>query len=150
MAKTDSPSTQVEAAHSGVPSAGPSVLLACFDRSDGSGNALAYAAGLAARTRARLVVLTVEEPPKLDCPPRVPACLDDVSGEVARLVGQCAGSFEVAVETGDSASVIQRVATELLADMIIVGQCRHTWTHPLGSVPERLARHAEQLVLIVP
>ena len=145
-----SPKTQSIPSHNDVGGRGPSVLLACFDRTDGSGNALAYAAGLAARTAARLVVLTVEEGSAPDCPPGVPACLEEVADEVSRLVGHCSGQCEVAVEAGDPAGVIQRVATDLHADMIIVGQCRGAWTHPLGSVPGRLARHADQPVLIVP
>ena len=145
-----SPTTQFTASHNDVGGRGPAVLLACFDRTDGSGNALAYAAGLAARTGARLVVLTVEEGTAQDCPPGVTACLDEVAGDVSRLVGHCSGQCEVAVEAGDPAGVIQRTATELHADMVIVGQCRHAWTHPLGSVPGRLARHADQPVLIVP
>jgi nucleotide-binding universal stress UspA family protein len=145
-----SPTTQFKASHDDVGGPGPSVLLACFDRTDGSGNALAYAAGLAARTGARLVILTVQETFGLDCPPGVPACLVEVAGEVSDLVDHCRGQCEVAVEAGDPAGVIQRAANDLHADMIIVGQCRHAWTHPLGSVPGRLARHADQPVLIVP
>jgi len=62
----------------------------------------------------------------------------------------CGGGCEVTVDVGDPAGVIQRVASELHADVIVVGQSRHRWMHLLGSVPGRLARHAQQPVLIVP
>jgi nucleotide-binding universal stress UspA family protein len=129
---------------------GPSVVLAGYDRTDGSSNALSYAAGLAARVGARLVVLNVNESLALDCTNGVRSCVDDVAEEVQQVVAGCGEGCEVTVDVGDPAGVIQRVATELHADVIVVGQSRRGWTHLLGSVPGRLAHHAEQPVLIVP
>jgi|SRR4051794_4267751 nucleotide-binding universal stress UspA family protein len=135
---------------------GPSIVVAGYDRTDGSSHALAYAAGLAARAGARLVVLNVDEPLALDYAtgllPYVEetAGVDDIAGEVQQLVAACGGKCEVAVAVGDPASVIERIASELHADLIVVGQSRHRWMHPLGSVPGRLAHHAVHPVLIVP
>jgi len=56
----------------------------------------------------------------------------------------------IAFNAGDPAVVIHRLARDLHADLIVVGQSRHRWMHPLGSVPARLAQHAQQPVLIVP
>ena len=127
----------------------PSLVLAGYDRSDGSCNALAYAAGLAARVGARLVVLNVNESLALDCATEVRACVADIADEVQPALAGC-GGYEVTVDVGDPATVIQRVASELHADVIVVGQSRHRWVHPFGSVPGRLAHHAEQPVVIVP
>jgi nucleotide-binding universal stress UspA family protein len=126
------------------------VVLVGYDRTDGSSNALSYATGLAARVGARLVVLNINESLALDCATGARACADDVAKEVQEVVTGCGAGCEVTVDVGDPAGVIQRVASELHADVIVVGQSRHRWTHLLGSVPGRLARHAEQPVLIVP
>lgn len=129
---------------------GPSVVLVGYDRTDGSSHALSYAAGLALRTGARLVVLNVDESLALDCANGLGACIDDVVGEVQEVVADCGSGCQVVVDVGDPAGVIQRMAGELQADLIVVGQSRHRWMHPFGSVPARLAHHAEHPVLIVP
>jgi nucleotide-binding universal stress UspA family protein len=129
---------------------GPSVVLAGYDRSDASSHALSYAAGLAARAGARLVVLNVNESQALDCATGLRACVQDVAEEVSQVMAGCPTGCEVTIDIGDPASVIQRVASELHADLIVVGQSRHRWMHPFGSVPARLAQHSEQPVLVVP
>ena len=125
-------------------------MLAGYDRTDGGSRALSYAAGLAVRTGARLVVLNVNESLTLDGTTGVRPCVDDIAGEVQQVVADCGGSREVTVDVGDPAGVVQRIASELHADLIVVGQSRHRWMHPLGSVPARLAHHSEHPVLIVP
>lgn len=129
---------------------GPSVVLAGYDGNDAGSHALSYAAGLAARVGARLVVLNVNESLALDCVTGLRACVQDVAEEVSQVITGCPTGCEVTIDIGDPASVIQRVASEVHADLIVVGQSRHRWTHPFGSVPTRLAQHAEQPVLIVP
>lgn len=129
---------------------GPSVVLVGYDRTDLGNHALSYAAGLAERTGARLVVLNVNESLALDCANGARACVEDIAGEVQQVVPGCGDGCEVAVDVGDPAGAIQRVASELQADLIVVGQSRHRWTHPFGSVPARLAHHADHPVLIVP
>lgn len=131
---------------------GPAVILVGYDRGEdgSSANALSYAAGMAARSGARLVVLAVDVSLELACPPRQQDCWHQVVGEVRRIVGDCADACDVAVGTGDAAAVIARVADEVQADVIVVGRCTHPWLHPLGSVPGRLVRRARQPVLVVP
>jgi nucleotide-binding universal stress UspA family protein len=148
MADSSPAAQQLDTRHTARPG-GPSVVLAGYDRTDGSSNALSYAAGLAARVGARLVVLNVSESLALDCSTGVRACVDDVADEVRQVVA-CGEGCEVTVDAGDPAGVIRRVASELHADVIVVGQSRHRWAHLLGSVPGRLAHRAEQPVLIVP
>jgi nucleotide-binding universal stress UspA family protein len=129
---------------------GPSLVLVGYDRTDAGKHALSYAAGLAERTGARLVVLTVNESLALDCATGARACVEDIASEVQQVVPGCGDGCEVAVEVGDPAGAIQRVAGDLQADLIVVGQSRHRWTRPFGSVPARLAHHADHPVLIVP
>jgi nucleotide-binding universal stress UspA family protein len=136
---------------------GPSVVLAGYDRGPASDHALSYAAGLTARVGARLVILNVDESlalglnglPAPDCTSGLSVSVGEIAEEVRRVVGDC-GRFEVAIQAGDPATAIQRVASERHVDLIVVGQSRRRWMHPLGSVPSRLAHHAEQPVLIVP
>jgi len=148
MADSSAAAQQPDALSTARPG-GPSVVLAGYDRTDASSHALSYAAGLAARVGARLVVLNVTESPATDYGTGVRVCVDDVAQEVQQVIAGC-GGCEVTVDVGDPAGVIQRIASQLRADVIVVGQSRHRWTHLLGSVPGRLARHAEQPVLIVP
>ena len=75
---------------------------------------------------------------------------EEIAGEIQQAVAACGGTCEFAVDVGDPASVIERVASELHADVIVVGQSRHRRMHPLGSVPARLAHQADHPVLIVP
>jgi nucleotide-binding universal stress UspA family protein len=128
------------------PRGGPSVVLAGYDRTDGSSHALAYAS----RVGARLVVLNVDESLALECVTGVRPCVDEIASEVQQVVGACGSNYELVVEVGDPGSVLERTASELHADLIVVGQSRHRWMHPLGSVPARLAQNAERPVLIVP
>jgi len=129
---------------------GPSLVLAAYDRSDGSSHALSYAAGLAARSGAYLVVLNVNGSLAPDCTTGARGCVDEIVGEVQQVVAGGVPGCEVAFNAGDPAVVIHRLARDLHADLIVVGQSRHRWMHPLGSVPARLAQHAQQPVLIVP
>lgn len=150
MSDTAAARTLPEATHEAAPAVGPSVVLACYDRTAGSSNALAYSAGIAGRSGARLVILSVEESMELGCPPGHHACLDRVATEAVGILGHCSSRCEVTVESGDPASVIQRVASELRADLVVVDRSRRPWLHPLGSVPARLVRLADQPVLVVP
>lgn len=125
-------------------------MLACYDRTEGSGNALSYAAGIAERTGAHLVVLSVDESMELDCPADGEACRERVASEVGRVVEHCTGRCDVAIESGDPVDAIERLAGDLQADLIVLGRARHPWLHPRGSVPARLSRRTHQPVLIVP
>jgi nucleotide-binding universal stress UspA family protein len=131
---------------------GPSVILAGYDFSDASSHALVYAAGLAERTGARLVVVSAHQPTiaAVDYPPPALAGAEHVAVEVRELLGRTRDQCGVLVECGDPATVIQRTATAIHADVVVVGRPRHPWLHLLGSVPARLMRHATQPVLVVP
>jgi nucleotide-binding universal stress UspA family protein len=131
---------------------GPAVILVGYDHSDdsNSAHALSYAAGMATRNGARLVVVTVDESLEMSCPPNHRDCRDQVAHEVEQIVGRCTDSCDVTVETGDPAGVLARAAHDVQADVVVLGRCRHPWLHPLGSVPGWLVRHTEQPVLVVP
>ena len=133
-------------------SIGPSVILAGYDFSDASSHALVYAAGLAERTGGRLFVVSAHQPTitAIEYPPLTPAGAEHVAVKVRELLGRTPGQCGVLVECGDPATVIQRTATAISADVVVVGRPRHPWLHLLGSVPARLMRHATQPVLVVP
>lgn len=130
---------------------GPAVIVAAFGRSEGSGRALTYAAGLAARTGARLVVINVDDSAAaLDYPAGQQDRVEDVAGEVRDLLDDALCRCEVVVEKGEPAAALRRIAGDLQADLLVVGQARHPYKHIFGSVSARLARSANQPVLIVP
>jgi len=138
-------------ATSGAHGVEPGVVLVSYDRSPACDNALAYAAGIAERTYAQLVVLFVDDTVKLACAPDDPArVVEAVAAEVGQVLDHRTTRYDVAVAAGDPAGVIQRVAADLRADVVVVGRAHHPRLHPFGSVPTRLARRADQPVVVVP
>lgn len=131
---------------------GPSVIVAGYDFSDASKHALVYAAGLAERTGARLVVISAHQPTfaTIGFSPPTPDSAEHVTADMREVLGRTPCQCGVLVEYGDPAVVIQRTATAINADVVVVGRTRHPWLHLLGSVPARLMRHATQPVLVVP
>jgi nucleotide-binding universal stress UspA family protein len=131
--------------------AGPRFVVAGFDGTDGASNALAYAAGLAERSHAHLLVVTVD---RHSVAPGYPVSAPTHDGwveqEVAAIIGAGRCNYEVLVLTGDPAMMLEAAAQGRHADVLVVGQPRHPFLHPFGSVPAQLARRADRPVLVVP
>jgi nucleotide-binding universal stress UspA family protein len=134
-------------------------ILVAIDGSPASSHALAVAIGLAGLTGGELVALAVEGP--------LPAYAATV-GEVeevrrekdaffeslaaqARAEAAAAGvGLEVELRAGHASELIVRVASELEADLIVVGHKGHFLRdHLLGSTADRVAEHAACPVMIV-
>lgn len=127
------------------------MIVAGYDRTDGSSHALAYAAGLAERTGARLVVVSAAASGMaLGCPPVERDCADTIAAEVREVIGVPACTCAVIVENGDPRAVIRRAAEDVQADIVVVGRPRHPRWHLFGSVPAQLHREATHPVLVVP
>jgi nucleotide-binding universal stress UspA family protein len=138
-------------------------VLVAIDFSDGSRDAVHYAADLAQRLGARLTALHVT-PPYVTYDPLpafpVPAPLDPeaqrrVEGALRRFVtppGSEHAPAEIVVREGDPADEILAQAAGSEADLIVLGTHGHRgferWI--LGSVTESVARKADHLVLAVP
>ncbi len=136
------------------------LIIVGFDLSPSSEHALAYAAGLAVRMRARLLVtyvttfgalggLSAFEAPSLDT---VRVEQSDAVRELAEeiLCDLPAASWDLLVAIGETAGVLERLAVERDADVIVVGRSRAPARHILGSVPARLVRHAACPITVVP
>jgi nucleotide-binding universal stress UspA family protein len=138
---------------------GPRVILVGFDGSATSLRAGAYAAGLARRQRARLVVVHVAATPALamlvpERPWPVEETLAAVSDGLRRQVEAGAAYAGIAVEfvalRGDPFLELSRVATEMQADAVIVGASMRAGHRLLGSLAVRLVRAGRWPVTVVP
>jgi nucleotide-binding universal stress UspA family protein len=138
---------------------GPSTILAAVDGSVTSLRAGAYAAGLARRQRARLVVVHVASLPALaGLASGLPVPADDVlaaaTEDVRRQVAEGAAYSHMAVEfvpaRGDAFSEIRRVATEYRVDAVVVGTSTKAGHRIVGSLAVRLVRAGLWPVTVVP
>ncbi|MFG2071821.1 Nucleotide-binding universal stress protein, UspA family [Nonomuraea maritima] len=130
---------------------GARLLVVGYDGSEPSRNALAYAAGLARRDDAALLVAFVEA---LITPtlwflagsPIIPDSAVDLRDDLrTELVGWPVPWAFVNVR-GDTARQLEALAEAYKADAIIVGRSRSSW----HSVAARLAKRARRTVLVVP
>jgi nucleotide-binding universal stress UspA family protein len=136
---------------------GPSLILAGVDGSATSLRAGAFAAGLARRERARLVCVFVQTAPAyLAVPGGLPTLVpdaDDATG-LRRLVADGASYHGVATELvvtrGDPFTELSRLATELHADLVVVGASTHAGHRLIGSLAVRLVRAGRWPVTVVP
>jgi len=138
-------------------------ILVAIDGSDHSRRAALFAHDLAQQLGARITLLTVLEPPRM-----LPIGFMDSAAitrphpdpkeleYVQRLLDQVAADLPKAqvdkrVETGHAAETILAVAQKLGADLLIVGArglgLGRQWL--LGSVSERVLRHADRPVTVV-
>jgi nucleotide-binding universal stress UspA family protein len=129
---------------------GPSVLVVGFDGTPRSGYALVYAAGLADRTGAHLVVVRADKA----CQPGTYSELQRIQAvterEVRAIIGAVTCTFDIAVTGGDPAIAIENMAGNVHADLLVVGRSRNRLRHPFASVPSRLVRRSDRPVLVVP
>lgn len=138
---------------------GPSTILAAVDGSVTSLRAGAYAAGLARRQGARLVVVHVATLPALaGLASGLPVVADDIlaaaSDDVRRLVEEGAAYSHTAVEfvatRGDAFTEIRRIAMERLVDAVVVGSSTKAGHRVVGSLAVRLVRAGLWPVTVVP
>jgi nucleotide-binding universal stress UspA family protein len=136
-------------------------VLAGYDGSEPSRNALAYAAGMARRLDRHLIVVYVTQTQIAAAggSPFLPIAVlrghaaDELNWlcreltEVADVTGL---RVEVVARDGDPARELASAAAEANADAIVIGAPAHLFHRLAGSVPAWLARHARCPVVIVP
>ncbi|MEU9132768.1 universal stress protein [Kitasatospora sp. NPDC048540] len=139
---------------------GPKVILVGVDGSAASGRAAAYAAGLARRQNALLVVVYVQ--PVLGTAVAMGASVAEVTEEVAEsLVAEIRawadrmrGVFEVRWQfvtfRGDPYGGLVATADRLKADAVVVGASEQAGHRIVGSVAVRLVKSGRWPVTVVP
>lgn len=128
-------------------------LVVGYDESPPSRDAVAFAAGVARRNQAWLIVALVTTIPAAAAlaPITVPLVAVDVTEpDVMAGLGELGVRATFQHVTGDVATELERIAEESHADAIVVGRSasrRHAYA---GSVTTRLIRHARRPILVVP
>ncbi|MFE3449679.1 universal stress protein [Nonomuraea sp. NPDC059194] len=131
---------------------GAGLLVVGYDGTDPSRNALAYAAGLARRDRAGLLVVFVE------ClnsaalwffagSPIIPDPAEDLIEDLREEMSHHGVPWRFVSVRGDAARELESLADTYRADAIVVGRSRSPWH---TSVSRGLVRHARRTVLVVP
>ena len=134
-------------------------VVAGYNGSTSSRNALAYAAGMARRLGRPLLIVYVSSP-GVYCEPltgQVVGLLRDADSLERWLLTELdqaadASELEVHVRTrrGSPARELALIAAEFSADALVIGAPRHFWHRLIGSVPGWLARNARCPVIVVP
>jgi nucleotide-binding universal stress UspA family protein len=134
-------------------------VVAGFDGSPSSRNALAYAAGLSRRLARPLLVVHVC-PPGIYCEPLTGQVIgtpkDKTETErwlLAELDEVCDRTdivVRLITRRGNPARELAATADEYSADAVVVGAPSHRWHQVAGSVSGWLARHAHCPVVVVP
>jgi nucleotide-binding universal stress UspA family protein len=137
-------------------------VIAGYDGSASSRNALAYAAGVARRLSRPLLVVYVCSSGVYCEPltgqvvgvPRDTEALERwLLAEIEQVTGQAQDAeVDVHVRTrrGSPARELAAAAVEFTADALVIGAPTHFWHRIAGSVPGWLARHADCPVIVVP
>ncbi|TDE54060.1 universal stress protein [Nonomuraea mesophila] len=131
---------------------GAGLLVVGYDGTGPSRNALAYAAGLARRDEAALVVVFVESfyTPSLwffAGSPLIPDAAADLTEDLRDELRGAGVPWRFVSVRGDAARELETLAGAYRADAIVVGRSRSTLG---GSVAAKLARRARRTVLVVP
>jgi nucleotide-binding universal stress UspA family protein len=134
---------------------GSGLLVVGFDGSGPSRNALAYAAGLARRDGAALIIAFVET---LDSAamwffagsPIIPDSFGDLTEDLRAELSGIGVPWRFVRVRGDTARELETLAAACMADAIVVGRSRSMWHTFAGSVAVGLAKRAQRTVLIVP
>jgi nucleotide-binding universal stress UspA family protein len=142
-------------------------IVVGIDGSDSSLRALAHAVGIARRTNGRLIAVYARNPLQTSalalgfasggCEVVLEAATDADDSALAQLqsliavterdTGVC---LELACVLGDPARAITQLATEAMADLVIVGKSERKALRWFGSVSRRLSRNAHWPVTVVP
>jgi nucleotide-binding universal stress UspA family protein len=138
---------------------GPLVIVVGVDGSRTSLHAAAYAAGLSRRQHARLIVVHVASVGGIaDAVPGAAGTMAETREQIvdelrqqiqegARYVGVTA---EFVVAHGDPFTELSRIATELMADAVVVGSSTQAGHRLVGSLAVRLVRSGRWPVTVVP
>jgi nucleotide-binding universal stress UspA family protein len=141
---------------------GPTAILVGIDGSPPSLRAGAYAAGLARRQHARLVVVYVEPVASLAASMPGGAAMavaqgeafSEISNDLRRQVEQGAQERGISMTfvpaRGDPFSEIRRIAEEIRADAVVVGASAKAGHRLVGSLAVRLVRAGRWPVTVVP
>jgi nucleotide-binding universal stress UspA family protein len=133
-------------------------VVAGYDGSPSSRNALAYAAGVSRRLARPLVVVHVT--PGVYCEPLtgqvigLPRARAEMErwllAELDQVCDRTGIDVCVVTRRGNPARELAAVAEQLSADALVIGAPGHRWHQVGGSVPGWLARHARCPVITVP
>lgn len=139
---------------------GPLVILAGVDGSPTAMRASAYAAGLARRQRSRLVLVFVAAPSLWAGMSPGPAAaaqeqlfedvISDLRGQIQERAAEIGVPVTFAVRRGDAFVELRDAATEIHADMVVVGASEQAGHRLIGSVASRLVRAGRWPVTVVP
>ena len=134
-------------------------VVAGYDGSASSRNALAYAAGLSRRLGRPLLIVYVCSS-GVYCEPLtgqvvgVPRDADALERWLLAELDQVTGHAEIDVHVrtrrGSPARELAAAAEEFSADALVIGAPTHIWHRIAGSVSGWLARHARCPVIVVP
>ncbi|MEU8182263.1 universal stress protein [Micromonospora sp. NPDC049044] len=139
---------------------GPRVVLVGVDGTRTSERAGAYAAGLARRQGAALVVVFVSSAggltalvPGMDAG-AIQRTHDEVANELRRECRRAAEQLGIPVtflfRRGDACGELSSAADEFQADMVVVGTSEQAGHRLVGSVATRLVRAGRWPVVVVP
>jgi nucleotide-binding universal stress UspA family protein len=141
---------------------GPSAILVGVDDTVTATRAFAYAAGLARRQHARLIVVYVESVsgPVVAAPGGASlmvaehAAHEEIAASLRERTEQVSEELGVTVtfiaRVGDPFSEIKHVANETRADAIVVGASAQAGHRLVGSLAVRLVRQGKWPVTVVP
>src|SRR5579875_3735776 len=140
------------------PSRSDHPVVAGFDGSASSRNALAYAAGMARRIGQSLVVAYVT--PGVFCEPMTGQVIVEQTareeterwllGELDQVCDRTGLDVSIVTRRGNPSRELAAVADAVCADALVIGAPGSLWHHIAGSVPGWLARHARCPVIVVP
>ncbi|MBV9204704.1 MAG: universal stress protein [Actinobacteria bacterium] len=134
-------------------------VIAGYDGSASSRNALAYAAGVSRRLGRPLLVVYVCSSGVYCEPltgqvvgvPRDAEALERwLLAELDQVTGHAETDVHVRTRRGSPARELAAAAEEFSADALVIGAPKHIWHRVCGSVPSWLARHARCPVIVVP
>jgi nucleotide-binding universal stress UspA family protein len=134
-------------------------VIAGYDGSASSRNALAYAAGVSRRLGRPLLVVYVCSSGVYCEPltgqvvgvPRDAEALERwLLAELDQVTGHAELEVHVRTRRGSPARELAAAAEEFSADALVIGAPRHFWHRVAGSVSGWLARHARCPVIVVP
>jgi len=134
-------------------------VIAGYDGSESSRNALAYAAGVSQRLGRPLLVVYVCSTGVYCEPltgqvvgvPRDAEALERwLLAELDQVTGHADVDVHVRTRRGSPARELAAAAEEFSADALVIGAPKHIWHRVAGSVSGWLARHARCPVIVVP